>query len=129
MKKHIIILSSIFTFILLTIISCSRDDKSESNLTTNEMTAKEIGKYHNISLKRIEDRFQKLLDKQQASRIMYAREYLDQIESEEIHNFVSETEPELGVTEAEVLNAVTVKLLFICKRYSLMDSLLSFTNC
>ncbi len=35
------------------------------------------------------------------------REYLDKIESEEIYNFVNEIAPELGVTEAEVLNVVT----------------------
>ena len=71
------------------------------------MAAKELGKYHNISLKRIEDRFQKLIDKQASSRILYNREYLDKIESEEIYNFVNEIAPEFGVTEAEVLNVVT----------------------
>jgi ABC-type uncharacterized transport system substrate-binding protein len=108
MKNHKIKISAIFILIILTIIACSKAEENESSLSNNEITAKEIGKYHNISLKRIEDRLQKLIDKQTSSRVLYSREYLDNIESDEIQNFVSETEPELGITEAEILDAVTI---------------------
>lgn len=108
MKNHKIKISLLSVLIVLGIISCSKTDESEPFLSKNEMTAKEIGKYHNISLKRVENRLEKLIEKKTSSRILYTRAYLDQIESNEIHNFVMETEPELGITEADILDAVTI---------------------
>jgi hypothetical protein len=96
---------------LLNLISCDKNEEVlKSEDIKNEFTSNEVGKYHNLALEKVEARFQKLIDiqlKSKSSKIMYSSEYFNRIESEEISEFVNSTEPELGVTESEVLSAVT----------------------
>lgn len=113
MKKvfKVLTLGLILTFV----ISCEKAEDSQLLNKPNEITAKEIGEYHNTALRKVEDRFQELINKQGYLRTSASGPYsgytyaeINQAETDEIHGFLNEVEPEFVVDQAEILDAVTI---------------------